>query len=132
VAAFRRINAAAAAVEPPPVSQEEWETMWAGVVKRAAAAPRRAVPEPETAGWRQRLGGVRWLAAAAVLAAAIGLGSYVGLRPRARRPEARGEPCVVEYLEAAEGYVSVYTHSEEADLTLITVVPAEERQEPRP
>ncbi len=129
VEVFRHIDAVAAAAEPPPVREEQWQETWAGVVERSVAAPHVIVPASASAGWRERLGGMRWLAAAAVLVAAIGFGSYIGLAPRTGRVRARSEPCVVEYLEPAEGYMSVDTHSEEADLTLITVVPSEGGEE---
>lgn len=126
VAAYRRLDAAMREAEAPPVADDVWAATWAAIADRTGmAVERQWVPAAADAGWRERVSRLRWVAAAAVMALAIGLWSH--LVPNRNVPEvAVTTPVVVEYLESAEGYTSLHTQSEDADLTLITVMAVDE------
>ena len=126
VAAYRRLDAAMREAEAPPVADEEWAAAWAAIGDRTGTTVEREwVPAAADASWRERVSRLRWVAAAAVVALAIGLWSH--LVPNRNVPEvAVTTPVVVEYLEPAEGYTSLYTQSEDAAITLITVMPVDE------
>ena len=114
VAALRAVDELVAGVEAPAVSDEEWGTAWDAIAARSGLA----APRP-----RRRWTALRTLlvpvAAAALLAFAVGFWALTSYNV------AEAHDCVVEYVETAEGYSSSYYHSDEADVTIITLVPAE-------
>lgn len=122
---FQQLQAVVVEAAAPQVSEAEWAATWSAIAEQiGTAGGRAAMPERRRIGLRERLGWLRWAAAAAVVALAVGLWGY--LAPPTKPPEiATANICIVEYLEPAEGYVSAYSHSEETGLTLITVMPVD-------
>ena len=105
----RRAQALAAELTEEPVTREEWDMAWAGIRSR--------IESPHSTGLLRRF--LVPLAAAAVLL--LGLGLWAVLPGRGSAPIAAAMPdCMVDRLETAEGYTSMY---EEADVTIITLLP---------
>jgi anti-sigma factor RsiW len=131
VARFRETDRAGVLTDVPVPGPAEWQAAWDAIAARVSARPAwQAAPAAGTAfgglrGLYERLRWVRWAAAAAVLALAIVFWDDLSPKPRTSAPEAVAAPCVVEYLEPGEGYLSVYTQAEDTGLTLITVMPAQ-------
>jgi anti-sigma factor RsiW len=113
--ALRQLEELTRGLAAPPVDEAEWSARWEGV----AARVHRRAPAARASRLRRvvRLALVP-AAAAALIALAVGLwavGPY---------NEAEADECVVEYVEAADGYSSSYYHSDDAGVTIITLVPA--------
>lgn len=115
---LRELTALSQHMSAPAVSDAEWAAGWDAISARIAPARKEARPSL----WK-RLGRLRYAlvpaAAAALIALAVGVW---GLGPY---NEAEAEECVVEFVESAEGYSSSYYHSDEADVTIITLVPVD-------
>jgi anti-sigma factor RsiW len=126
LAVLRQVEGLAALLKAEPVADSEWAATWASLAGRIGAAPRAS----RRAGlWAAVVRARRvWVpaAAAAVLALAVGLATYRPnpARPQAHAPAAEPEPvgadCIVESVEPAEGYTSMF---QVADVTIITLLP---------
>jgi anti-sigma factor RsiW len=106
---LRAVEALTAELAAEPVTDAEWESAWVAV--QARIAPRLA----------QRL--VRLLvplAAAAVLLLGIGLWMYFAGPGQPTQASVVEPDCLVDRLETAEGYTSMY---QEAEVTIITLLP---------
>ena len=114
--ALRQVRELAGRLTAPAVAEADWAATWDAVAARAVPA----VARHRGAGvWRVVRLALLPAAAAAAIALAVGfwaVGPY---------NEAEANECVVEFVESAEGYASSYYHSDEAGVTIITLVPAE-------
>jgi len=117
IACLREAQALAAELAEEPVTREEWDMAWIGIQSRIAERPARA-------GFLRRY--LLPLSAAAALL--VGLGLWAVLPGRGSDPVAVALPdCLVDNLETAEGYSSMY---EEADVTIITLLPESPEEAP--
>jgi anti-sigma factor RsiW len=121
LAELRELQELTSSMAAPQVSSEEWLANWSAIVARIA--PSQA-PAARGAGrvWealrRFRLA-LAPAAAAALVALAVGLWAL-------RSPEtAPPVQAVVEEIEPAAGYTANCFYSSEADVTIITVLPAD-------
>lgn len=113
--ALRQLAELTAGLSAPRVEEPQWARTWDAV----AARVRRAAPRRRASGvWPV----VRWALVPAAAAALIALA--VGFWAAGPYNEAEAQECVVEYVETVEGYSSSYYHSDEAHITIITLVPA--------
>jgi len=120
LAALRRVEQLGRHLAAPEVSDDQWRATWDTIAARVAPAAAR--PSRRGAGLWRRLRRLRLalvpVAAAALVALALGIwavGPYNVAQAQV----------VVESVETAEGYTSMYYHSDEADVTIITLVPAD-------
>jgi anti-sigma factor RsiW len=109
VDSLRAVEALSAELAVEPVTEAEWESTWSAVQARIAPRPARRLV---------RL--VVPLAAAAVLFLAVGLTTYLAGPGESTRAHVVEPDCLVDHLETAEGYTSMY---QEADVTIITLLP---------
>jgi anti-sigma factor RsiW len=119
-AALRELAALTRQLDAPEITDTEWAAAWRGIAARLAPTTR---PTGLWAAARRLRYVLVPAAAAALIALAVGfwvLGPY---------NQAEAEEVVVEYVEAAEGYSSSYYHSDEAEITIITLVPLDAEEE---
>lgn len=120
---LRWLDALVAGVRPPRVAGGEWAAAWSSIAERIAA------PRPQAAaraGRRGRLRGLWWVAAAAALVLAVGLSGWLGSGPRTTPPSPEtAVVCQLEHIEVADGYVSMQSHDEDGNVTLVTVLSLE-------
>jgi len=116
LAALRELRELAAGLAAPPVSEAQWAAAWDGIAARVAARPRSRL-------WRMARAALIPAAAAAVVALAVGFWAF-GPYNEAEADDA----CIVEFVESGEGYSSSYYHSDEAGVTIITLVPVESEE----
>lgn len=120
LAALRELRGLAAGLAAPPVSEAQWAAAWDGIAGRISpAAPAR----PRSRLWRVARAALIPAAAAAVVALAVGFWAF-GPYNEAEADDA----CIVEFVESGEGYSSSYYHSDEAGVTIITLVPVESEE----
>ena len=115
LASMRRLKELAGGPPAPAVAEADWAATWDAIAARVAPARRRRASRA----WRIVRLALVPAAAAALIALAVGfwaIGPY---------NKAEAQECVVEFVETAEGYSSSYYHSDEADVTIITLVPAD-------
>jgi anti-sigma factor RsiW len=115
LASLRAVKELAEGLSAPAVSDEEWAATWSAIEARVAAV-----------GQHRRPARAQWLATAIAAAAVLAIAAGVWARwPHRARPVAAlpSNECVVEYVETAPGYSSMYSYSPEADVTIITLVP---------
>ena len=118
--ALRELKQLTSDLAVPEVTDDEWVATWQAIAARVTPA----APARHTAGlwdtvrlWRLALVPA---AAAALFALAIGVWGMYNVPPQAQAHEV-----VVESVETAAGFTSMYYHSTDADVTIITLVPAD-------
>lgn len=126
LASLRELKALTSNLSVPEVTEEEWMATWQAIAARVvpAAPPRRAAGVwSTTRRWRLALLPV---AAAALFALAAGVWGLYNAAPSALAHEV-----VVESVETAAGYTSMYYHSADANVTIITLVPPDTQEAPQ-
>jgi len=120
-ACLREAQALSAELTEEPVTREEWDQAWAGILER--------IDRPRPIGLLRRF--LVPLAGAAVLMLALGLWAILpgrGGDPVAVVVDVQAD-CLVDSLETAEGYTSMY---QEADVTIITLLQESPEEAPSP